>query len=107
MDIQSIYLFLWLKIPLLSEKLVERCGLLSQSLFHLMYFPSAIERQQFSVPFTIVQLSYLFFCGARLILPLCPLRQRAKQQRACQSCHKELSVDPILALLLENTTFII
>lgn len=25
MDIQSIYLFLWLKIPLLSEKLLERC----------------------------------------------------------------------------------
>lgn len=35
MDIQSIHLFLWPKIPLLSENLVERCREVS---FHSLLF---------------------------------------------------------------------
>lgn len=85
MDIQSIYLFLWLKI-LLSEKLVERCtGVSFHSLLHLVSFPSATERQ----PAAFCTLHYclyeLFtFCGARLILlfPLCPWRSESQTEES-------------------------
>lgn len=89
MDIQSIPLFLWLKIPLLSEKLVERH---TGDSFHRLPFVWWLfllrleESYQLSVHVTIVHRSRVIYslqCKTHVVLfPSVPLTVRSESQRA-------------------------